>query len=373
MSEKITFKELVEKISKSTNQSEQKTNSFIHELTGIIESGLGKGEKITISGFGKFELRWMDSRKGLNPQTGEEITIPAQNKIYFKSYKDLREHVNEPYLKLEPKIIAGDSVSESGISEAEEKKQSELNIDDLIRERPSPVKSKVPEFVGEEDLPNMFSDPVPASENTGKADISEKEEIQREKKDDKKFYWPYTATAIVILLVILLFFVWMLRTDDVTDEIAQDTVIPAPTEQITPPDESIPSATSDESEADPPAMEVHSISSGETLWSIADRSYGDPYLWPIIFEHNSDEIENPDYISTGSSLNLPNLHDSTNLTQKDRQTVARGYLYVYDWMTDQQPDNARYYLWAVGAYSQEELQRVSARVNESDLVFATQR
>lgn len=45
---------------------------------------------------------------------------------------------------------------------------------------------------------------------------------------------------------------------------------------------------------------------------------------------------------------------------------------MYDWMTGHQPDNAKYFLWAVGAYSQEQLQRVSARVNETDLAFAIQ-
>lgn len=380
MSEKITFKELVKKISQSTHQSEQTTNSFIHELAGIIESGLEKGEKITVSGFGKFELRWMDERKGRNPQTGEEITIPGQNKIYFKPYKDLREHVNQPYQYLEPKILEespDDSATASMSSESDKNVHPDASIDDLIRELPSPVKSKIPTDAKKKSDPDeyqhIFSSPESKTTEPGRKTINENQEHVKEKSDRKKFYWTNTAVAIVILMVIFVLFFWMLRSDEATDEIALQTVEPVPTEQLSPPAERTPSAAAGDADTDLPAAESHSISSGETLWSIAGRSYGDPYLWPIIFEHNSDKIENPDFISTGSTLDLPKLSDSSDLTEKDRQTVARGYLYVYDWMTVHQPDSARYFLWAVGAYSQEELQRVSDRVKETDLAFATQR
>lgn len=122
----------------------------------------------------------------------------------------------------------------------------------------------------------------------------------------------------------------------------------------------------------PPVMWVHSLAAGKNLWATSDISHGDPYLRPVIYERNNDEIGDPNTILACKSLNLPKLSDSYNLTQKDKETVARGYLYVYDWMTDHKPDNAKYYLWAVGSYSQEQLQRVSARVNETDLAFAFQ-
>ncbi len=60
MSEKITFKELVELIAKQSQQSQSSANSFITELVQIIESGLKSSGSVSISGFGKFELRWMN-------------------------------------------------------------------------------------------------------------------------------------------------------------------------------------------------------------------------------------------------------------------------------------------------------------------------
>lgn len=398
MSEKITFKELVEKISKSTRQSEQTTNSFIHELADIIESGLEKGDKITVAGFGKFELKWMDQRKGRNPQTGEEITIPAQNKVVFEPYKALREHVNKPFKHLEARILdespdqnkteqptvsretetaaAPAFIMEEG--KIEKQKDSAETIDDLIKERPSPVKSKIPAVkkrstqphdstqINRDSDPRIFNQPEPAQ-------TDEKEPVY--KTDDKgKFYWSYTAASVVILLAVFLLLFLMFWPDRSTKQAETALMDRTPTEQAEPhlaPAPS-PSATADEPYAEPPVMEVHSIAAGETLWTIADLSYGDPFLWPVIYASNRGEIDNPNTILAGRSLNLPELSDPDNLTQKDRETVARGYLYVYDWMTDQQPDNAKYYLWAVGSYSLEQLQRVSARVNETDLAFAIQ-
>ncbi len=100
MSDKITFKQLVELIARQSKQSESSANSFIHELVQIIESGLKQSGSVSISGFGKFELRWMKERSGVNPQTGDEITIPGQNKVVFKPYQALRETTNKPFASL---------------------------------------------------------------------------------------------------------------------------------------------------------------------------------------------------------------------------------------------------------------------------------
>ena len=107
MSDKITFAELVEKISAKTDQSEQTTNDFIHELAEIIETSLGTGEKISISGFGKFELRWVDERKGRNPQTGEEITIPGLGTFKTKTREERKVYSphHESYMMVPPKRV----------------------------------------------------------------------------------------------------------------------------------------------------------------------------------------------------------------------------------------------------------------------------
>lgn len=49
--------------------------------------------------------------------------------------------------------------------------------------------------------------------------------------------------------------------------------------------------------------DTYTIQAGDTLWDIAEKAYGDPYLWPKIFNANS--IQNPDLIYSGDKLVIP--------------------------------------------------------------------
>lgn len=56
-----------------------------------VTDGLKEGEKIQISGFGTFELKCKEARQGINPKTGEKISIAASKIPAFKfgkAYKD---------------------------------------------------------------------------------------------------------------------------------------------------------------------------------------------------------------------------------------------------------------------------------------------
>jgi nucleoid-associated protein YgaU len=58
--------------------------------------------------------------------------------------------------------------------------------------------------------------------------------------------------------------------------------------------------------AEPSAIE-HVVEPGESLWSIAARAdvYGDPYLWPLIYKFNRDQIQNPARIYPRQRLVIP--------------------------------------------------------------------
>ncbi len=60
-------------------------------VVDAITENLKNGEKIQISGFGTFELKCKDAREGINPKTGEKISIAASRTPVFKfgkAYKD---------------------------------------------------------------------------------------------------------------------------------------------------------------------------------------------------------------------------------------------------------------------------------------------
>jgi integration host factor subunit alpha len=59
-----------------------------------MKATLEAGEKIKISGFGKFEVRDKQSRPGRNPQTDEKITIDARRVLTFKTSPVLKTVLN---------------------------------------------------------------------------------------------------------------------------------------------------------------------------------------------------------------------------------------------------------------------------------------
>ncbi|CAI6276642.1 HU family DNA-binding protein [Bacillus subtilis] len=80
---------VAEKLGVSKKEATPKVEAVFN---GIVET-LAKGESIKIPGVGTFEVRERAARKGRNPQTGEEIDIPATKAPAFKPAKSLKDAV----------------------------------------------------------------------------------------------------------------------------------------------------------------------------------------------------------------------------------------------------------------------------------------
>ena len=86
--------DLVNAISKETGVSKKVADQALAAVLDSIKEGLKKGEKVSLVGFGTFETRKRAARKGRNPQTKEEIKIPASKAPVFKAGKALKDLVN---------------------------------------------------------------------------------------------------------------------------------------------------------------------------------------------------------------------------------------------------------------------------------------
>ena len=70
-------------------QTEAVVNSVFEEVVNLME----QDGKLQLIGFGSFETRERSARKGRNPQTGEEIEIPASKVPAFKPSKALKDRI----------------------------------------------------------------------------------------------------------------------------------------------------------------------------------------------------------------------------------------------------------------------------------------
>ncbi|EIT84178.1 DNA-binding protein HU (DNA-binding protein II) [Fictibacillus macauensis ZFHKF-1] len=85
--------ELVTNISEKSGLTKKDVETVVNGLVDEITGALKEGQKVQFVGFGTFETRERSSRTGRNPQTGEEINIPASTVPAFRPGNKLKEAV----------------------------------------------------------------------------------------------------------------------------------------------------------------------------------------------------------------------------------------------------------------------------------------
>jgi DNA-binding protein HU-beta len=85
---------LVDILAGKTGISKTKAAEAIDLITGAITSALKKGDKVTLVGFGTFDVAKRAAREGVNPQTRQKIKIKASKAPRFKAAKLLKDAVN---------------------------------------------------------------------------------------------------------------------------------------------------------------------------------------------------------------------------------------------------------------------------------------
>ena len=89
----MTKTELIEKIAAESGLTKKAAGEAFGATVAAITGSLAKGEKVTIPGFGTFEVRDRAARTGKNPRTGKPVKIAACKVPAFKAGKGLKEAV----------------------------------------------------------------------------------------------------------------------------------------------------------------------------------------------------------------------------------------------------------------------------------------
>ena len=86
--------EIIALIAENTELSKADVERVYNATFDLFKDELAKGNKISVSGFGTFDISERAEREGRNPQTGETIKIAASKSVKFKAGKELKERVN---------------------------------------------------------------------------------------------------------------------------------------------------------------------------------------------------------------------------------------------------------------------------------------
>jgi integration host factor subunit alpha len=86
--------DIVATVCRTLGLPKKDSETAVEMVLGLIKENLERGEKVKIPGFGTFVVREKKARRGRNPQTGEEIEIPARRSLSFKPSVSLKKAIN---------------------------------------------------------------------------------------------------------------------------------------------------------------------------------------------------------------------------------------------------------------------------------------
>ncbi len=86
-------KAIAAKISRDAGISYLQAEKAFNAMIEGIKNSLEKGKRVTFSGFGSFEIKKSKARKGRNPKTGEEISVPKKKRVKFNPSKKLKDNL----------------------------------------------------------------------------------------------------------------------------------------------------------------------------------------------------------------------------------------------------------------------------------------
>lgn len=321
MSNKVTFSDLVGRIAEETGASRRVIHDLLKETAVVAHEGLLRDGRLSVAGVGIFKLKWRDAQRGINPQTGEPIEIPGQNRVHFKPEAALRRFINRKYERIKPEIIRND-----------------------IKPAPSKLKPR-----------RLF--------------------FWRKRS---ALAWTAALLAFLLLMLVGMFSLFQrsYQRASPVGEMAQPEATPRykiPAEELTEKKEQIQPVP--QPDLIPPSAGkpngVHNIRQGDSFWTIAKVFYADPYLWPNIFRVNVEVVDNPDALEVSTTILVPPLEGTVgSLTQRDIINIIDGYMQAYLAYRRLNKTNAPYYLWVAKQYNVPEvLDRYEDKIYASDRDF----
>ena len=87
--------ELIESIATKTEMTKTDVDKVVTALVDVVTEALANGDKVSLKGFGNFEVRTRSGRMGRNPKTGEVMEISASKAPAFKASSTLKNAVNK--------------------------------------------------------------------------------------------------------------------------------------------------------------------------------------------------------------------------------------------------------------------------------------
>ncbi len=91
----MTKTDMINAIAEKSGFTKKDSETALEAVVGAITDALAAGEKVSLIGFGTFEVKDRAARTGVNPRTGAQIEIAASRLPVFKAGKALKDAVSK--------------------------------------------------------------------------------------------------------------------------------------------------------------------------------------------------------------------------------------------------------------------------------------
>lgn len=352
-----SFNDLVETVAEQTGRSEDFCRRFIMGMGSEIRSAVEAGQPVSIEGFGDF--------------------FSDNDELGFTPDSELSELLNAPFAHMQPEIL---------------------------EEKPSESEPEVENSATTEVEETIHAESDTKETGTHKPSIAFKNKYRRPQSSQSHLWIIITAFIILLLAASTWYLTGMLSetpsekeamnnpemvqnsqtrqesqaTIDTEADSAEGTGQNSQAagagkqsdQKEKEPDKTANTSRGQQQTSDNPIHTV-TVAAGQTLWSLADNQYRNPYLWPWIYDTNSERIDDPDLIYVGQSLDIPlRRGDNESLSENDSLQVALAYVETYRWYKENKLDNARFYLYAAVKYYNRVFDHTTGTFDEGDMKFA---
>ena len=372
MNETLTPGRMADRLQGKIDLDPGTTGKLSTELFSIISRELKKEDSISLFGFGTFKRIPVPISKGRNPQTGEEIIIPAHFRIKFSPSAKVAERINAEYAHLKPVILQEEKQHEGLLMKAERYVLS-INADpeppafnDLTEynEEAFVIPTAVPLTEFETDTESSAVQTESFSAQIEEKIISEQRDDSNTEPDfgfekDRKASSQKKNLMLLGGLVLLLGMGWIILDRNSNDEVTgisinheavqalekpetpvkpqpapEPAVAAEPVEQVPSPPPSPPT------ESEVPVETEYSIVEGDSFSLLARDKWGSIHLWPYLYDRNKDLFSDPDLIRTGDKIIFPEKPDIGKDKDKIEKSIMAAYR-RYMTLIKERPDSPR--------------------------------
>lgn len=359
--EKKNLFDLIDALQTLITEARENNDLFVKTFFKTIVKGLEKDKYVKVKGFGTFKVISVSPRESVDINSGERIEIKGHSKITFTPDAEVREVVNSPFAHLQSVVINEgtdisqmDTTDNEAIDEIHKGMQTETNevsgeeeptekveeISDNVDEQ-KPNEDVVTEDSQEQEGVSEDAVSVEESINTEvgeESDTDNDEAVARKEENNKrKFVVAITVTAILGFAVGFLVAEFVPNFHGQNEAISSVATPPTAKIKVVKPKAAVRTMKKDtvvaveakkKEIAKAPIMPVekgdsyaivgiktvHELKAGENITRLAKQIYGSKELVKYIIRFNG--IENPDMITVGTKLKIPELQPVAKLSKQ---------------------------------------------------------